>query len=164
MVTSNHQDSMQQVISMYYDQIYKYCYWKLHDRDEAQDITQDTFIRFMDAANTYADIEKPQALLYTIANNLCLNWLKRTRPASLEAMEPQEEPRSADFSEVSIQNVALTTALESLSPQQQEILLLRYGQELKVSEISELLGLSRFQTMYRIRTALRELKAQLKED
>lgn len=164
MVTSNDQNFIQQVISMYYGQIYKYCYWKLRDRDEAQDITQDTFIRFMEAANTYTDIEKPQALLYTIANNLCLNWLKRTRPASLEAMEPQEEPRSADFSEVSIQNVALANALSLLPREQQDILLLRYGQELKVSEIAELLGLSRFQTMYRIRTALRELKAQLKED
>ena len=55
---------MEQVIALYYDQIYKFCYWKTHSAVDAQDITQDTFIRFMDAAQTYSDIESPKALLY----------------------------------------------------------------------------------------------------
>ena len=45
-----------------------------------------------------------------------------------------------------------------------EPLLLRYGQDLKVGEIAEILGLSRFQVMYRVRGALRQLKKLLKED
>ena len=72
-------ESMEQVIALYYDQIYKFCYWKTHSAVDAQDITQDTFIRFMDAAQTYSDIESPKALLYTIAHHLCLNWLKKCR-------------------------------------------------------------------------------------
>ena len=52
-------ESMEQVIALYYDQIYKFCYWKTHSAVDAQDITQDTFIRFMDAAQTYSDIESP---------------------------------------------------------------------------------------------------------
>lgn len=163
-MTVKDQDAMQQVISTYYDDIYKFCYWKVHNRDEAQDITQDTFIRYMDAAQTYADIKKPEALLYTIAGNLCTNWLKRWHPASLEALEPHEEPVSADFSDRAIQSIALANVVSLLPREQQDVLLLRYGQELKVSEIAELLGLSRFQAMYRIRTALKELKKQLKED
>ena len=42
--------------------------WKIQNSDEAQDITQDTFIRFLGAAQTYSDIKRPKALLYTIAN------------------------------------------------------------------------------------------------
>lgn len=71
---------MEEIISAYYEQIYKFCYWKIQNSDEAQDITQDTFIRFLDAAQTYSDIKRPKALLYTIANNLCLNWAKKARP------------------------------------------------------------------------------------
>ena len=59
-------ESMEQVIALYYDQIYKFCYWKTHSAVDAQDITQDTFIRFMDAAQTYSDIESPRALLYIL--------------------------------------------------------------------------------------------------
>ena len=39
-----------------------------------------------------------------------------------------------------------------------------YGQDLKVGEIAEILGLSRFQVMYRVRGALRQLKKLLKEE
>ena len=45
-------ESMEQVIALYYDQSYKFCYWKTHSAVDAQDITPDTFIRFMDAAQT----------------------------------------------------------------------------------------------------------------
>lgn len=79
-------ESMEQVIALYYDQIYKFCYWKTHSAVDAQDITQDTFIRFMDAAQTYSDIESPKALLYTIAHHLCLNWLKKVPPDSLDEL------------------------------------------------------------------------------
>ena len=144
-------ESMEQVIALYYDQIYKFCYWKTHSAVDAQDITQDTFIRFMDAAQTYSDIESPKALLYTIAHHLCLNWLKK-------------EPAAEDFADHAVQKIYLSTAIAALPNEQQEVLLLRYGQDLKVGEIAEILGLSRFQVMYRVRGALRQLKKLLKEE
>ena len=149
-------ESMEQVIALYYDQIYKFCYWKTHSAVDAQDITQDTFIRFMDAAQTYSDIESPRALLYTIAHHLCLNWLKKVPPDSLDELRWDQEPAAEDFTD--------HTAIAALPNEQQEVLLLRYGQDLKVGEIAEILGLSRFQVMYRVRGALRQLKKLLKEE
>lgn len=154
-------EEMEHIISVHYEQIYKFCYWKIHDRVEAQDITQDTFIRFLDAAQTYSDIEKPRALLYTIANNLCLNWLKKTHPVSLDALENRDVLTADDFADASIRKICLSRALSSLPDVQQEVLLLRYGQDLKVGEISEVLGLSRFQVMYRIRSALNQLRKSM---
>ena len=89
-------ESMEQVIALYYDQIYKFCYWKTHSAVDAQDITQDTFIRFMDAAQTYSDIESPKALLYTNAHHLCLNSLNRTWRSmpSRKSTYPPPLPRS----------------------------------------------------------------------
>ena len=149
-------ESMEQVIALYYDQIYKFCYWKTHSAVDAQDITQDTFIRFMDAAQTYSDIESPKALLYTIAHHLCLNWLKK--------VPWDQEPAAEDFADHAIRKIYLSTAIAALPNEQQEVLLLRYGQDLKVGEIAEILGLSRFQVTYRVRGALRQLKKLLKEE
>ena len=59
---------------------------------------------------------------------------------------------------------SISTAIAALPNEQQEVLLLRYGQDLKVGEIAEILGLSRFQVMYRVRGALRQLKKLLKEE
>ena len=157
-------ESMEQVIALYYDQIYKFCYWKTHSAVDAQDITQDTFIRFMDAAQTYSDIESPKALLYTIAHHLCLNWLKKVPPDSLDELRWDQEPAAEDFADHAVQKIYLSTAIAALPNEQQEVLLLRYGQDLKVGEIAEILGLSRFQVMYRVRGALRQLKKLLKEE
>lgn len=156
--------STEEVIALYYEQIYKFCYWKTHSSADAQDITQDTFIRFMDAAQTYSDIENPKALLYTIAHRLCLNWLKKIQPESLDELSQNQEPAAWDFADRSIQRLCLSAAIAALPDEQQEILLLRYGQDLKVNEIAEILGLSRFQVMYRVRSALRQLKKILKEE
>lgn len=160
---AGHAESMEQVIELYYEQIYKFCYWKTHGSVDAQDITQDTFIRFMDAAQTYSDIENPRALLYTIAHHLCLNWLKKVQPDSLDELSWDQEPAAEDFAERSVSKICLSTAVAALPDEQQEILLLRYGQDMKVGEIAEILGLSRFQVMYRERRALSQLKKLLKE-
>lgn len=157
-------ESMEQVIALYYEQIYRFCYWKIHSSADAQDLTQDTFIRFMNAAQTYSDIENPRALLYTIADHLCLNWLKKVPPDSLDELRLDQEPATADFADCSVQKLCLSNALAALPDEQQNILLLRYGQDLNISEIAELLSLSRFQVMYRVRGALRQLKKLLKEE
>ena len=118
----------------------------------------------MDAAQTYSDIESSKALLYTIAQHLCLNWLKKVPPDSLDELCQNQEPAVEDFSDRSVQKIVLSTAITTLPDKQQEVLLLRYGQDLKVGEIAEILGLSRFQVMYRVRGALRQLKKVLKEE
>ena len=152
---------LEEIISAYYEQIYKFCYWKIRNSAEAQDITQDTFMRFLDAAQTYSDIKRPKALLYTIANNLCRNCLKKARPVSLDSLESQDLYTTDDFAEESIQKIYLSSAISALPQNQKEVLLLRYGQDLKVGEVAEILGLSRFQVMYRIRNALKQLNKNL---
>lgn len=162
--SSEQTPDIEQIVSMYYEPIYRFCYWKIHDSTEAQDITQDTFMRFINAVQTYSDIENPKSLLYTIASNLCTNWIKKIHPASLDTLELSAELAVDDFSDASIKSISLSNAISTLSNLQQEVLLLRYGQDLKVNEIAEILGLSRFQVMYRMRGALKELKKCLREE
>lgn len=109
-------------------------------------------------------LESPKALLYTIAHHLCLNWLKKVPPDSLDELRWDQEPAAEDFADHAVQKIYLSTAIAALPNEQQEVLLLRYGQDLKVGEMAEILGLSRFQVMYRMRGALRQLKKLLKEE
>ena len=52
-----------------YDKIYRYCYFKIYDKQLAEDITQETFLRFF-RQNLNIDNSKELAYLYTIARNL----------------------------------------------------------------------------------------------
>ena len=73
------------IVTENYDAIYKYCYWKLGNSEDAQDITQDVFLNFIRNINTYSDRGKPRAFLYTIAKNLCINCNKNRKQDYLEA-------------------------------------------------------------------------------
>ena len=66
-----------------YNKIYRYCYFKLYDKQLAQDITQETFLRFFQQ-NVSINIRKELPYLYTIAKNLCADNFRKKHMESLE--------------------------------------------------------------------------------
>ena len=63
-----------------YDKIFRYCCFRLYDKQLAQDITQETFLRYY-SRNIRLDTGKELAYLYTIARNLCADTF-RQKPLS----------------------------------------------------------------------------------
>ena len=59
-----------------YDKLLRYCYMKTKDRFTAEDIVQETFLKFWQSCS-YKDTGKETAYLYTIARNLCMNEFRR---------------------------------------------------------------------------------------
>lgn len=51
-----------------YDKIYRYCYYRLRNAWKAEDITQETFLRYLES-DGYIDAGRPLAFLYTVAKN-----------------------------------------------------------------------------------------------
>ena len=124
-----------------YDKIYRYCYFKLKHQQLAEDITQETFLRFFESS--YREAGRPLAYLYTIARNLCVDEFRKVR-----AEELTEELAGEGFEESLVQRVSLHKAMETLKKEEQELLLLRYVNELSFADLSELYGKSRF-TLHR---------------
>ena len=120
-----------------YDKIYRYCYFKLGHRQMAEDVTQETFLRFLESRD-YCERGKKLQFLYTLAE------------LADEAPENQV-----------LMSIAVKTALSQLAEEEQELLLLRYVNELTVSEICGLLQVSRFAVYRKIQKALKRLRALL---
>lgn len=160
-----------------YDRIYRYCYFKLHKRETAEDITQETFLRYLEH---YGDREQKWDLryLYRIAHNLCVDEYRRPMPESLSGEDIKDntagEWASAkrltsaiseqDHTEKTITSLWLKNALEKLSEEEQEILLLRYANEVPNNVISEMLGISRFAMYRKMQKVLRNLRKELGEE
>lgn len=143
---------MSREIEELYDKIYRYCFYKLRNSASAEDITQETFLRFF-AQNT--DINA--AYIFTIAKNLCTDMFRRKQTEELFDDYPTE-----DFSDKSDTKIAVRMALEKLDEQHREILVMRYIAEMSVNETAESLGISRF-AVYRLeRAALAQMKKLLK--
>ena len=138
-----------------YEKIYRYCYFKLKNRESAEDITQEAFLRYLERYR-FASSETALKYLYTIARNLCIDEYRK--PAALPLPEDIPEPSGED---ARLTNLALHQALLEMPPGQQELLLLRYVNEVPVSVIAKLYGISRFALRRRLLAASEILSQNL---
>lgn len=114
-----------------YDKIYRYCYFKVRHCQTAEDITQETFLRFFNKQlSLNSDKELPY--LYTIARNLCI-----------EEYRKGSKEKSCEINE--------------------ELLLLRYANDVPIASICKITGLSRFAIYRKTARILKYLKTELQK-
>ena len=143
-----------------YDKIYRYCYFKMYDDQIAQDITQETFLRFCkQGLNLGSDKELPY--LYTIAKNLCIDHFRKR---TVESLEEITEEVIDDPTEDLISNLTLRMTISKLPEDEQELIFLRYVNEISIATICKITGLSRFAVYRRLSKSLKWLKEELKKE
>lgn len=142
-----------------YDRIFKYLYFQLHDRYMAEDLTQETFLRFLES-RTYQDENRQLQYLYTIARNLCRQYYRdKTIVYSLD--EAFDYPQLEDFEQSLIERISLVDALQKLSKEEREMLFLRYVNDVPVPVISHLYNISRFAVYRRLSKILKRVRDEI---
>ncbi len=142
-----------------YDKIYRYCFLRVKNRDTAEDITQEAFLRYLENPQYHGKNEQIR-LLYTIAGNLCTDEFRRKKPVSLT-----EEPSdSTDHEEIWTEHIALKDAVYALSDEDRELVLLRYINDVPVGVLSELYNVSRFSLSRRLKKILSALRQSLEKE
>ena len=162
-----------------YDKIYRYCYFRLRNQHVAEDITQETFLRYLEKYQ-FAETEQTLKYLYTIARNLCVDEYRRcskelvweaksvsgdallNRAAQENLVKKtllQENPE-----EELLTNFAVRAAVASLGQDEQELLLLRYVNEVPVLTLAQLFGISRFAVYRRLITVTKKFKEALRKE
>ena len=140
-------------IEEHYEKIYRYCFYRLHDQELAEDVTQETFLRWF-ASDTYRNQGQLLQYLYTVARNLCADEFRR--PASQPI--PEDIP-SAEADP--LLSIALRTELDKLNGEDRELVLLRYINEVPMGVLCKLYGQSRFSLYRRIKHILKVLRDAL---
>ncbi len=143
-----------------YDKIYRYCYFRIYDRTLAEDITQETFLRYFKQGLSL-DSNQELPYLYTIAKNLCIDAF-RQRPLESTGEVPAEQ--AYDPTKEWIDSITLRTVMEKLPREEQEMLFLRYVNEVSITSISAIVGLSRFSVYRRLSKSLKWLKEELTKE
>ncbi len=141
-----------------YDKIYRYCYYKVKNSVLAEDLTQETFLRYF-TQNCYIERGKMLAYLYTIARNLCIDSFRKVQLETLN----DDVPDTDHFEQLEL-SIVLRQSLKTLPEQEQELLLLRYVNELSVGEIASIMGISRFSVYRKTNSAVTILKKLLREE
>ncbi|MEN9338135.1 MAG: hypothetical protein RIQ41_449 [Candidatus Parcubacteria bacterium] len=144
------------------DAIFRYCYFKLSDREKAIDLTQDVFVKvwqYLLAGNTVGNMK---ALLYKVARNSIIDEYRKKKFDSLDVLfdagfEPSD---TAALDTISIVEAGLLVdKIKELPESYSEVVFMRYVDDLSVKEIAEALGEQENTISVRIHRGLHKLRA-----
>ena len=142
-----------------YDKIYRFCYLRVRHRETAEDITQETFLRYLEHPQ-YHSLDKTLQLLYTIAGNLCTDEFRKKTAVGLSETDASDD----DIEDSVLSKFSLKQALGRLDSTDREIILLRYINEVPVNVIGKIYNMSRFAVNRKIKRILDELHKDLEKE
>lgn len=152
-------DKMKEIEEQY-DKIYRYCYFKLQNREIAEDLAQETFLRFLESPN-YHNEGKALRYLYTIARNLCIDEYRKKKYQILEGEFDEGKMVGSDMEEKTVISLTVKAALLELEEDERELVLLRYVNEVSISVICGIYHMSRFSCYRKLKRIMKVLKEKL---
>jgi RNA polymerase sigma-70 factor (ECF subfamily) len=138
------------IYDRYMDTVFRFIYFRVGNRQLAEDLTSDTFLRALKRIGSFTWQGRDLgAWLVTIARNLVADHFKSGRyrlevttgdvlDADREDRGPEGSPEAAVVDHIT--NVALLTAVKQLNPEQQECIVLRFLQGFSVAETAQAMG------------------------
>jgi RNA polymerase sigma factor (sigma-70 family) len=147
-------------------EVYGFVAYRIGNRAEAEDVTQQTFERALKAWHRFDPSRaQPRSWLLAIARNLLIDHYRRDRSRLLRPLgQPgvsEEELPYEQGPETAGLSPALAAALETLSQRDREVVALRYGADLRGPEIAEMLDLRLANVQQILSRSLRKLRAEL---
>lgn len=167
LAATNARAAMEAVIQKYREQLYFHARYIVKDHQEAYDVVQEVFIKAMREGRIFDDEFKIKAWLFRVTSNLCFNQVRnrKRRGAILESMVKPESFSANQIDSVFAgeQREELGAALDLLSDDHKEILVLRYYDDLSYAEIAEVLQVKLGTVMSRLSRARMRLMAVMEE-
>lgn len=153
------------------DAVFRYCLIRTSSRETAVDISQEAFMRFWDALVQGRPIANDRAFLFTIVRNLIIDWYRKKKSVSLESLGASSDGEERDVldtlvlegtgqevEELNAEGRYVVDKIKQLDPHYQQMLYLRFVEDMKPKEIAEILGESVNVVSVRITRAIEKLR------
>lgn len=166
----NRKAGMELMARTYYQTAYQVALGIVGNRDDAQDATQEAFIRVQRSYDRFDDSRSFFPWLYTILANLCKTTLTRRNRSALREVEYDELHLSLNPDLSPEDNLlkseelkALRKSLSALSFEDREIITLKHFQEFSYEDIAHILAIPRGTVMSRLYYARKRLATAMQE-
>jgi len=153
-VKKGDRDAFAELVDLYKDKVYKVSYRMLGNQQEAEDVAQETFLRVYANIDSYDPSYKFSTWIYRIASNLSIDQLRKKKQIysldkqvegteGLEWHDRLSDPGQGPEDQLLTGELQgqVQEAINSLTPKYRSIMILRYLEDLSLSEISEVLKL-----------------------
>lgn len=168
MVKNGDSESFAPLIERYKMAIYRLVYQMVHNRDDAEDLVQETFIKAYQGIKTFKSGYKFLPWLFRIATNHTLNFIKKERKVDVQPLEWAQNYKDDKGDPVQIikekmLKEKIAKAMEQLPEDYRVILILRVEEQLSYAEISQALGIPVGTVMSRLARARQQLRNIFKD-
>lgn len=145
--------------------IFKFCYFRVSSKEEAEDLTSQVFIKTWDHLSAGGALTNIQGFLYRIANNLVIDFYRKNKnrhEVSIDStLDAIDLPDATDFVKdldlrITIEQVQ--SKLELLSDAYREVITLKYISDLSLKEIAHIMDTTENNISVRLHRAIEKLK------
>jgi RNA polymerase sigma-70 factor (ECF subfamily) len=171
MTDAPEQGPVDEAFRLHYRSILGYAYRMTGDRDEAEDVTSHAFLALAEQHRRGRLPRDTRPWLYRTASNQIISRGRRRKTGLgavgelwrwLTRRSAEETPRAK--AEANLRQEAVRTGLAQLTPEDRQVIVLRYDEELEFGEIAEILGLEEGSVRSRLSRAMQRLRQRLEED
>lgn len=137
----NTHNSFLEAYEMYADDIFRFCMSKTSNRDDALDITQETFAKTWEYLENDNTVDNIRAFLYRVARNRIYDFYRKKKSESLDAAQEEGYEFESDDHErmVATSNARFSMKiLQKLEDTDRELLIMRFIDELSIPEIADI--------------------------
>jgi RNA polymerase sigma-70 factor, ECF subfamily len=174
-VLKGDQSAFAELVELYKDKVFQICYRMLGNRHEAEDISQEAFIRAYVNIETFNQKRKFSTWLFRIATNLCIDRIRKKKPdyyldaevagtdgltmysqVAADVQMPEDEVENMELQET------IQKEISKLPEKYRSVIVLKYIEELPLQEISEILDMPLGTVKTRVHRGREALRKQLK--
>lgn len=165
--------SFEVLVNRHKAKVFSSIYLMMRDRELAEDLTQDVFIKFVDILNkgNYNDEGKFVPWILRVAHNLCIDYIRKSgklqvsrMPENYELITDMHKQQEASAETMAIKDESrsvLRGMIRSLPLEQRQVLLMRHFADMSFKEIADLTGVSINTALGRMRYAVNNLRKQM---
>jgi RNA polymerase sigma-70 factor (ECF subfamily) len=159
------QEAFGQLYELYFEKIYRFIYFKTTDRQTTEDLTSQTFFKALEnLAKFKGEIAQFKSWIYKIAHNLVIDHYRTNRdhtPLDL-AQDLAAPEQTAAKTAINLELEKVINYLDTLDPQDRQLIVLRIWDELSYREIAAIIGKSEASLKMQFSRLLKKVRNDLK--
>lgn len=160
-IKSGDKSALREIYEAYIGYIYSVVFQVVRNKEDAEDITSEFFIKLWRLADTYRSGKGHKAWLAAIARNMAVDLLRKNKREVLTEDFADNMPENASEDDVEgevVSDMSLKAALETLKPAEREIVNLKIMGEHTFQEIADILGQPMGTVTWRYQNAMKKLR------
>lgn len=166
------EEALMLIYENYFPPVYNFIRLRIEDRALAEDLASDVFIKLLQSIRqSQAPRQSLRGWIFKVARNLVYDHYRKERQVTTEALEewiPNADDEGLEVDYIRSVNLERARrALGRLAPDQQEVLVLRFGQNLNLQETADIMGKSinaikslQFRAVQTLRQLLGEIQSE----